>query len=360
MTHSKNLLVALLASALLLPSLAFAHHSHSSLSRDDTRLMTGVVTEYLWRSPHVYIKANILNAQGEIVEYTMEMGNPMAMQKAGWNADTWSTGDRITWEGRHDSDPNRAYMGLNWAERQDGTRLYDAAGAQIAYLQEKGLAVPAYLTDEQPIVAAAALGEGFWSRTGPGGSRFSNIYGPEKAMDWPLTQTALDQVAVFTEADNPITDCVFNGPPRSIYSLGLWQWSQPDADTSLIDRDLWPEPRVIHLNGTGEMGAPSRYGFSVGHFDGKDLVVETTNFIEDNWGLYWGIDSSSQKTLTERYSLADDGMMITVEFTVTDPVYLTEPLTLTHQWAKQPDGQLTKAECSVETANYFLNAGYDE
>ena len=117
---------------ILIGNSAYSHHSHASLDRDDVRRMSGVVTRYLWRSPHVYIQANVLRENGTVVEYTMEMNNPMSMARAGWSKDTWAAGDRITWEGAHDRDKDRAYMGLTWAEREDGSRqeVQHAHGAQ--------------------------------------------------------------------------------------------------------------------------------------------------------------------------------------------------------------------------------------
>lgn len=355
----KPITTILVASCLTVSLSAQAHHSHSSLSRDDVRTLTGVVNEYLWRSPHVYLKVDTLK-DGEIATYTIEMGNPMAMTKAGWSNDTWRSGDKITWQGRHDSDPDRNYMGLNWAETSDGNRMYDSAGAQLAYLQERGHEIPAYMQEDRPAEPATQIGEGFWSRTGEGGGRFSPIYGPDKIVGvWPVTEAGQAQFDNFSEADNPITQCIFNGPPRSIMSLGLFEWDRPNENTITIDRDLWPEKRVIHLDDTVEAGEPSRFGHSIGWFEGDVLHVETTNFTDDIWALYWGLDSSDQKELYEKYWLSDDGMMLNVEFTVTDPVYLTEPVTVKHQWAKQPDGVITHAECSTETANFFLEAGYE-
>jgi hypothetical protein len=127
-------IVALIA--LFAGGFASAHHSHASLDRDDVRRMSGVVTRYLWRSPHVYIQVNVLRDDGSIAEYTMEMNNPMSMSRAGWNKDTWQVGDRILWEGAHDRDKDRTYMGLTWAEREDGSRLYINSRDQKAYLEE--------------------------------------------------------------------------------------------------------------------------------------------------------------------------------------------------------------------------------
>lgn len=338
---------------------SFAHHSHSSLDRDDVRLMTGVVTQYLWRSPHVYIKAEVRKEDGKVVEYTMEMNNPMSMARAGWDKDTWAPGDRIIWQGAHDRDASRAYMGLTWAENADGARLYIDARAQKNYLLESGQEIPDYLDDSAVVAPAARVGEGTWSRISASGGRFKNIYTPEPAMDWPLTDLARAKVERFDEADNPINQCVFNGPPRAILSLPKFQWVRADEKTITIDRDLWPQKRVIHLDQNASAGEPTTFGHSVGTFDGEVLHVRTDNFVGEEWALFWGIDSSDQLSLEERYWLSDNGMRLNVEFTITDPVMLKEPVTLTHQWKKIPDSPIAHAECSLENANFFITAGYN-
>ena len=100
-------------------------------------------------------------------------------------------------------------------------------------------------------------------------------------------------------------------------------------------------------------------GHSVGWFEGDALHVETDHFIAEPWAIFWGVDSSEQLSLYERYWLSDGGMRLNVEVTITDPVMLTEPVTRTHQWGKVADRELIKAECSMENANFFLTAGYD-
>jgi len=345
--------------ALLTGSVASAHHSHSSLNFDDVRQMTGVVTEYLWRSPHVYIKANVLSDDGSVVEYTMEMNNPMSMGRAGWHKTTWAAGDKISWEGAHDRDVDRAYMGLTWAEHEDGSRLYISSAAQKKYLVETGKEIPDYLDDSAAIPPATRIGEGTWTRIAADGGRFKNIYTPEPANDWPLTPLARERVENFSEVDNPINRCIFNGPPRATLSLPKFQWARDGDNTITIDRDLWPRKRVIHLDKDAPVGDATTFGHSVGWFEGDELHVETDNFVGEDWALFWGIDSSDQLSMVERYWLSEKGMRLNVEFTITDPVMLTEPVTLTHQWKKITDSKIAHAECSLENANFFITAGYN-
>ncbi len=356
---AKALVKILTVALVLCGAVANAHHSHSSLDRDDVRLMNGVVTKYLWRSPHVYIKVDILRDDGNVVEYTMEMNNPMAMSRAGWDKNTWAVGDKITWQGAHDRDTERAYMGLTWAERENGSRLYISSAAQKEYLVENDKEIPDYLDDSAVVPPAAKIGEGTWIRTAADGGRFKNIYGPEPAMNWPLTAKARTRVDNFDEKDNPINRCIFNGPPRATLSLPKFLWTSDGDDKISIDRDLWPRKRVIHLDKDAPVGELTTFGHSVGWFEGDELHVTTDNFVAEDWALFWGIDSSDQLSMVERYWLSENGMRLNVEFTITDPVMLTEPVTLTHQWKKITDSPIAHAECSLENANFFITAGYN-
>ena len=86
---------------------ADAHHSHASLNKDDVRTYSGVVTRYSWTMPHVFLKVKGQNEDGRVVEYSIEMLHPPAMAKKGWGKKSFQPGDRITWRGPHDHDPDR-------------------------------------------------------------------------------------------------------------------------------------------------------------------------------------------------------------------------------------------------------------
>lgn len=330
-----------------------AHHSHASLNNDDVRLFQGTVSKYSWRAPHVYIIARVVGEDGSVREYKVEALNPPAMAALGWDKDTFKPGDLITWEGAHDQDVDRAYAGINWADTPDGTRLLATATAQRQALADQakanaGLAVP-------PVTK---IGTGSWNRIAASGRRHPPIRRPSD--DWPLTPEYVEKVANFSEDDNPINNCVYGGPPRNIVSLSNFKWSRPDENTIIIDRDMWLQPRVIHLNADAPRGEASSFGHSVGHFEGDELIIETDNFLAETWGMYTGIDSSDQKSLVERYWLSEGGMRLNVEFTVTDPVVLTEPYTYTHQWKRVPDRELAKAPCSLENAWAYKLADYGD
>ena len=74
----------------------------------------------------------------------------------------------------------------------------------------------------------------------------------------------------------------------------------------------------------------SYYGFSVGRYEGKELVVETRNFTFDPTGIDENgrIPSSWLKHLTERYSVIGKDRMRLV-LTIEDPLFLKAPYTET-------------------------------
>ena len=71
------------------------------------------------------------------------------------------------------------------------------------------------------------------------------------------------------------------------------------------------------------------------------------------------MDSSDQKHLVERVSLSNNGLALEIQMTVTDPVYLAEPVTVDYYMAKIPNRQLLEMPCTLENARLFLEAGLE-
>lgn len=317
---------------LLIAGTANAHHSHASLDPNNIQTHRGTVTKYDWRMPHVFVKVMAPNPAGEVVEYSIELLHPPAMMERGWGRDTLKSGDQITWEGAADKNPKRPYSGLNWLEKADGTRLE----------MEKASAAVEPSTDLT----------GLWVRDLRGGKAH---YKPP--TDWPFTELAQKLVDDFHESQNPQVSCQDPGPPKATLLPYPMQISRPDDKTVVLDYELRNSPRVIYLDRDHPAGEPSANGHSVGWFEGDTLVVQTDNFIADKWGTFTGVDSSDQKHLVERFSLLDDGLSLEIQMVVTDPVFLSEPVTIDYYMSKLADRQLVDVECTLENARLYLEAG---
>lgn len=308
------------------------HHSHSSLDRNNIQTHRGTVTKYDWRMPHVFIKAMAPNSSGEVVEYSIEMLHPPAMMQRGWDRNSLSPGDQITWEGAVDKDPNRYYSGLKWLEKSDGTRLG----------MDRDKLAPEPSTDLA----------GLWVRDLRGGRPHYN-----PPQDWPYTAMAQKLVDEFDESQNPQVDCQNPGPPKATLLPYPMKIRRPGNGTVILEYELRERHRVIYLDRDHAASEASVTGHSIGRFEGDELVVETSNFVADRWGLHTGVDSSDQKHLLERFSLSDDGLALGIQMTVTDPVYLAEPVTIDYFMAKIADRELVDVECTLENARLYLEAG---
>ncbi len=113
---------------------------------------------------------------------------------------------------------------------------------------------------------------------------------------------------------------------------------------------------------------PPAFGRRISRIEGDTLIVESTGFAADAAGLAsdWdangrgtNIPSSDQKRLIENYTISDDGQILTLDYTVQDPIYLTEPYTDRMEWQRlREDAAIYEFECDTEIATRStLNAG---
>lgn len=72
---------------------------------------------------------------------------------------------------------------------------------------------------------------------------------------------------------------------------------------------------------------PWWYGYSIGHWDGDTLVVETTGFRDDVWLDVEGSPLTSTGKMTERFTRTDYGHL-EIAITVEDPKAYTKPWTV--------------------------------
>lgn len=333
----KTLLASLIAFLLVSPPAAYAHHSHANLDGDNIQQHTGVVTKYSWRMPHAFLQVRGPDQAGELVIWSIELLHPPGMLQWGWSPDSFKPGDRITWEGARDRNPNRYYSGLFWAEKADGTRLYNNGSGR---------------TRAEASVAPSTDFTGLWVRD----RRVGFTYSPPA---WPYSEHAKALVARFDETQNPQLDCEDPGPPKSTLLPYPVEISRPEEGVIVLDYELRDQQRVFRLDQEVIPAAPSKIGQSRAWMQGDELVVETTNFVADRWGSHTGVDSSEQKHLLERFSLIEGGLTLRIQMTLTDPVYFTEPVEIDYYMRKVADRELMPANCTLESARLFVEAGFE-
>jgi len=73
-----------------------AHHSHSMFDMTKEVSITGTVTSFSYRNPHVFLNVNVKNEKGEVVSWAVEMSNITNMQARGIYLSTFKPGDVVT------------------------------------------------------------------------------------------------------------------------------------------------------------------------------------------------------------------------------------------------------------------------
>ena len=96
---------------------------------------------------------------------------------------------------------------------------------------------------------------------------------------------------------------------------------------------------------------PTWMGYSVGHWDGDTLVVESVGFNDRTWLNNIGFPHTERLRMTERYRRPDVGRL-TIDVTFTDPAAYTRPLTFTVEMPLVTDTEMLEAVCEDNTDHW--------
>ena len=112
--------------ALLPANQAAAHHSFAAeFDASKPFKMTGVVTKLEWANPHTYFYMDVTDEKtGKVTNWSMEMGNPNALLRAGWSRNTMKAGDKISVEGSLAKDGSPAGNARVVVMAETGKRLF--------------------------------------------------------------------------------------------------------------------------------------------------------------------------------------------------------------------------------------------
>ena len=113
-------------------------------------------------------------------------------------------------------------------------------------------------------------------------------------------------------------------------------------------REIWTDGREIPKDPD-----PSWNGYSVGHWQGDTLIVDTVGFNGKTWVDNAGHGISESMHLTERFKRIDHDHMA-IDFTFDDPKSLTQPFTYKRVYTLHPDWEISEYFCTVEDKEDFF------
>ena len=96
---------------------------------------------------------------------------------------------------------------------------------------------------------------------------------------------------------------------------------------------------------------PAWNGYSVGHWDGDTLVVETRGFRDNLWIDTWGSPMSDAGKMTEKFRRPNFGTL-EVELTIDDPKVYTRPFTVNLTQNLEADTELVDEFCIENEKSY--------
>src|SRR5579883_1839364 len=121
--------------------------------------------------------------------------------------------------------------------------------------------------------------------------------------------------------------------------------------------------RQIFMDGRALEAAPnpSWMGYSVGHWDGDTLVVESFGFNDRTWLDHDGNPHTEQLRTTERYHRRDFGNL-DVEVTFSDPGAYSRPWTVNVRAELAPDTEMIEWVCNEQasTLSHWVGKASDE
>ena len=107
-----------------------AHHSAAAeYDVEKTVTVQGVITKIEWTNPHVYIYVDAKDADGHIVNWSLEGASPIGLYRDGVHKDSLKIGEVITVVGS----PARTVEHLaemHSVVTADGRKLFDRSGKQ--------------------------------------------------------------------------------------------------------------------------------------------------------------------------------------------------------------------------------------
>ena len=214
---------------------------------------------------------------------------------------------------------------------------------------------------------ANMMAMGHWNERGLPLRQNSLVVEPANGQIPPMTEegrrrAAAEKTSWNTEVFDTMDDfgnfdrCLTRGMPGSMlpgaYNMGIRLLQAPDHVAMQLE--MIHETRMIYLDGRDPPPANMHYdlGYSIGHWEGDTLVVETTNFRPLMSG-----SNSDQMRIVEHITLKNPNQ-IRYEAWVEDPVVLTAPYKLDFPWVRNDDYGMYEYAChegNVQVRGYILS-----
>ena len=315
---------------------ALAHHAINGNFnlQQDVFLADGVLTEFKFVNPHVYVYLDVTGDGGEVTNWRCEMAAASRLRRRGWTAGSLLPGQIMSIDGSPAwREENVCHVGTIILE--DGTELSEYDGRPTAEEVSGGL-----VSEDAARSRPARLPNGRPNLRGPWVST-------QASLDLPVVEPTpegarlaegrvrhFDSPALRCETTNILYDWVFERESNDIHQ---------EEDRVILQYGYLDLVRTIHLDRSEhpEDIEPGVTGHSIGRWEDDTLVVDTIGFMP---GVFSHLDwprfrvHSDRWHVVERFRVSDDGRTLTRTYTFDDPLYMEGAYTGqdTHSLTSEP------------------------
>ncbi len=178
------------------------------------------------------------------------------------------------------------------------------------------------------------------------------MFGPPYPEFYEAGQQAMKDAAAAAKASKPYRDsigeCYPPGMPMIMTRVWPIQMIQTPTSVFMI-AGFENSVRILYLDGrpatNPDIAVPSYNGESIGHWEGKTLVVHTKYLEPNQHYIDMGLPISDQFEFTERIQLLDKGETLQVEYVMTDPKNWKGEWRNTKRFLRLHKSDIAEVEC---------------
>lgn len=347
---------------------AQAQNGFSATYDSDRQIkLEGPVTRIDWVNPHAFLFVNVAN-----VNWAVEFGNPLDLEREGWKRTTLHVGDVVSVDGIPARGDSKQVSAKSVVLTKTGKRLFIPTVRDKRVVALSHEPAPRW-PDGQVRLGPAPGKKGYWGSPSTAmlvetGAKVAmndegllkNLSDADKVapmQPWAKAVYLYRQRTLLK--DDPFLRCIPPGGPRQFQTPHGFQFvEQKELGRILVllggGNRNW---RIIYTDGrsAGQSGDAvlTYYGTSVGRWENKDtLVVDAVGFNEHFWFANGGLPHTEALHLTERFSRPD---LSTLKYDVTidDPRTYTRPWNASWTIAWVPDEDIQEFFCEENAETTF-------
>lgn len=324
---------------------AAAHHSFAT-HYDATNVVeiSGKLSRVRMRSPHSFFEVDVVTDSGSTETWEVEAHAVPILRRLGINRDTLKVGDEVTIRGPRSRRPEKLLL--------FGAEINTASGLQFEMLNSIRKAPENRISDTREGIQGVDRITGIWM----------TFISGQKVADspMPLNTAGIEARQNFDVKNNSSSECVTPNLPSLLMIPYIYDISNY-RNTISIFHEYGRLSRQVRLGSEETNVTDPQYGRRTGRYEDDTLIIESTGFPALSAGLASGWDpngngadipSSEQKKFVERYTVNEDGSELSLTYTVTDPMYLTEPYSAKIVFYRlADDSPIHEFDCDAEIAS---------